>query len=385
LINAETTGLATGASIRINNALNTRPALGASTNGSGNAGSFYSFGSGNAFDAGTQGTGGVARLHIDNPENARTVLDAITKGTYRVATFRIDNPLNSSEVLRLETNGSGLALAASADGGGTAGWFKTTGSGSAISAWSYGSGRALNAEVRGTGGAAFLKIDNPSNTDALINAETNGLGGGAGFRINNTQNSAPALYASTDGSGNAVHVNAYGSGNAIAAWSFGSGWAASFANEGSGNGIEVSVPQGKVGLSSNGSKNAVVGTSDGARLLYTEESTEVWFSDYGFGRLTNGSAFITIDPIFSETVNLDKPYHVFVQPYGDAELYVSQRTPAGFEVRLRAGDPGVEFSYRLVAVRRGYEDTRLERAPWADDDPNLYPAQPAAPGEGGAR
>ena len=111
----------------------------------------------------------------------------------------------------------------------------------------------------------------------------------------------------------------------------------------------------------------------------------VWFTDYGFGRLTDGSVFITIDPLFAETVNLDEPYHVFVQAYGDAELYVSQRTPLGFEVRLRAGDPEVEFSYRLVATRRGYEDTRLERAPWADDDPNLYPTQPAAPEKGGPK
>jgi hypothetical protein len=29
--------------------------------------------------------------------------------------------------------------------------------------------------------------------------------------------------------------------------------------------------------------------------------------------------------------------------------------------------------YRIVAKRLGYEKTRLERAPCADDDPNLYP------------
>jgi hypothetical protein len=224
--------------------------------------------------------------------------------------------------------------------------------------------RALNAEVRGTGGVAFFNIDNPNNTDALINAQTNGLGGGAGFRINNPLNTAPALDAYTDGSGPA----------------------GSFRAAGSGRGVSISVPQGNQGLNVvSGTKNAVVGSSEGARLLCSEESSAVWFSDYGFRRLTGGSIFITIDPLFAETVNLDEPYHVFIQPYGDAELYVSQRTPAGFEVRSRAGDPGVEFSYRLVAARRGYEDTRLERAPWADDDPNLYPTQPAASGKGGPK
>jgi hypothetical protein len=385
VVSASTKGTGRAGSFRIDNALNTQPALSVSTNGSGNAGAFNTSGSGSAVSAWTYGSGpalssvnagsgDVAWLSIDNANNPGSVINARTKGTGLGASIRIENTLNTHSAFRSETNGSG-----------NAGSFTTSGSGSAVSAWTSGSGTTLSAVNAGTGDAAWLSIDNANNPGSVINARTEGTGMGASIRIENTLNSQPALYASTDGSGNAVHVNAYGSGNAIAAWSFGSGWAASFANEGSGNGIEVSVPQGKVGLSSNGSKNAVVGTSDGARLLYTEESTEVWFSDYGFGRLTNGSAFIAVDPIFSETVSLAKPYHVFVQPYGDAELYVSQRTPQGFEVRLRAGDPGVEFSYRLAAVRRGYEETRLERAPWADDDPNLYPAQPAAPGQGGAR
>jgi hypothetical protein len=120
-----------------------------------------------------------------------------------------------------------------------------------------------------------------------------------------------------------------------------------------------------------GTKSAVVATHQGARALYTEEATEVWFADYGFGRLHNGRATIQIDPLFAETVNLDEPYHVFVQAYGDAELHVSQRTPTAFEVRLREGDLNVEFSYRLVAKRWGFEQKRLEPAPWADDDTTI--------------
>jgi len=144
------------------------------------------------------------------------------------------------------------------------------------------------------------------------------------------------------------------------------GWAGMFT--GIGNGVRVSVPAGKVGLEVlGGTKSAVVGTEDGARLLYTEESTEVWFTDYGFGQLEGGLAVIPIEPIFAQTVNLEEPYHVFVQVYGDAEVYVTNRTAAGFEVHLRDGDAGVEFSYRIVGKRLGYEDARLERAPWDDD------------------
>ena len=63
---------------------------------------------------------------------------------------------------------------------------------------------------------------------------------------------------------------------------------------------------------------------------------------------------------YIDVVSLDQPYHVFVQPYGDAELCVSERTATHFTVRRRAGDARVESSYRIVARRRGYETTRLE-------------------------
>jgi hypothetical protein len=156
-------------------------------------------------------------------------------------------------------------------------------------------------------------------------------------------------------------------------------WAGYFGSNG--NGVQISTPSGKTGLSvSGGSKNAVVATASGSRLLYTEESTEVWFTDYGFGKLANGTASVGIDPVFAQTVNLQEPYHVFVQAYGDAEIYVIDRTPTGFEVRLRSGDANVEFSYRLVAKRAGFEGQRLERAPWADNDPNLYPEKAGAVG-----
>ncbi|MDY7079675.1 MAG: hypothetical protein SXV54_22545 [Chloroflexota bacterium] len=152
------------------------------------------------------------------------------------------------------------------------------------------------------------------------------------------------------------------------------GWSASFTT-GAGNGVYISAPGGKSGLNvASGTKSAVVSTSDGSRLLYTEESTQVWFTDYGFGKLDDGTATIPINPVFAQTVNLeDEPYHVFVQVYGDAEVYVSNRTSTQFEVSLRDGDPNTEFSYRIVGKRLGYEEHRMERAPWADNDPNLSP------------
>jgi hypothetical protein len=119
----------------------------------------------------------------------------------------------------------------------------------------------------------------------------------------------------------------------------------------------------------------VVATSQGARALYTEESAGVWFTDYGFGRLQKGRVVIKIDPIFVETVNLEEPYHVFVQlnELNCEGVAVVNKTTSSFEVmELREGRSNAEFSYRIVAKRRGYEQTRLEHVPEADKDPILY-------------
>src|SRR6185436_14121134 len=107
-----------------------------------------------------------------------------------------------------------------------------------------------------------------------------------------------------------------------------------------------------------GSKSAVVATSSGAREMYTEESAEVWFTDYGFGKTAKGESWVGLDPIFAETVNLDE-YHVFVQPYGPAQLYVSERTPKGFRVKSADGSAVEQFSYRIVGKRLGHESKRL--------------------------
>ena len=150
-------------------------------------------------------------------------------------------------------------------------------------------------------------------------------------------------------------------------------WAGRFESEG--NGVSISSFPGKVGLVVyQGSKNAAVPTSDGDRLLYSEESTEVWFSDYGFGQLQDGQVTIQIDPIFIETVNLDEPYHVFLQAYGDAQLYVTELGTRTFQVVAMAGsvDNSVSFSYRLVGKRLGFENARLELAPWVTDDQPYY-------------
>jgi hypothetical protein len=101
----------------------------------------------------------------------------------------------------------------------------------------------------------------------------------------------------------------------------------------------------------------------GARkvALYAVEAPENWFEDFGSGRLTNGEAVIDLEATFAQTVNTARGYHVFLTPRGDCEgLYVSDVNGRSFTVReLHRGISNVEFDFRIVARRKGYENIRL--------------------------
>lgn len=282
------------------------------------------------------------------------------------------------------TSSSNDAFTVSTTGTGVAGNFKQNNTST------YSS--ALVAETKGMGSAATFTINNSNNLyGTAISSSTNGKGRAGEFSISNSLNDSDALWARTYGSGVASAIRGFNGGTgysgffantnstngspAIDVSTNGSGPAGYFYGSGTNSkGIYVSVPSGQTGLYvSGGTKNALVATTKGARKLYTEESSEVWFTDYGFGTLQGGITSILIDPLFAETVNLSEKYHVFLQSYSDAEIYVSKRTPSQFEVKMRSGDPNAEFSYRIVAKRKGYEIARLEYEPSGDDDPNLYP------------
>ena len=113
----------------------------------------------------------------------------------------------------------------------------------------------------------------------------------------------------------------------------------------------------------NGTKSGVVPVDGGSRkvALYAVEAPENWFEDLGSGQITNGSAVVSLDPTFAQTINSELKYHVFLTPTGDCKgLYVSQETATSFEVHeLGGGTSSVGFDYRIMARRKGYEDIRL--------------------------
>jgi hypothetical protein len=115
-------------------------------------------------------------------------------------------------------------------------------------------------------------------------------------------------------------------------------------------------------LTCTGSKSAAVPVEGGRMAaLYAVEAPENWFEDFGSGRLTGGVATVSLESMFAQAINADVAYHVFLTAKGDCEgLYVTNETSRGFEVHeLRGGKSDVEFDYRIVARRKGYETIRM--------------------------
>ncbi|MGA3205055.1 MAG: DNRLRE domain-containing protein [Bryobacteraceae bacterium] len=112
-----------------------------------------------------------------------------------------------------------------------------------------------------------------------------------------------------------------------------------------------------------GSKNAVVPINGGARkvALAAIESPKNWFEDFGSAQLSGGAAVVALDPDFIETVNTEREYMVIPVPNGECKgLYVTKKTATSFEVReLGGGTSSIQFDYRIVALRRNYEDVRF--------------------------
>ncbi len=116
-------------------------------------------------------------------------------------------------------------------------------------------------------------------------------------------------------------------------------------------------------LACSGPNSAIVQVDNGTRkvALYAMESPQNWFEDFGSGQLASGSATITLESLFAQTVNTGVNYHVYLTPNGDCKgLYVTAKTPTSFEVHeLGKGTSNVTFDYRIVAKRKGYEQIRM--------------------------
>lgn len=127
------------------------------------------------------------------------------------------------------------------------------------------------------------------------------------------------------------------------------------------NGNEVSIMGNAFfwnGISVLGKKNAVHITRDGVRATPAYETAESYLGDIGRSYTReNYEVWVEIDILFSDTVNTDIAYEVFLQAYGNARFWVSDFKSDKFLVR--SDKPMARFAWEIKAKRRGYENDRL--------------------------
>ena len=96
----------------------------------------------------------------------------------------------------------------------------------------------------------------------------------------------------------------------------------------------------------------------GKRLLYCLETPSPMFEDIGEGKIAeDGKCYINIDSTFSRTIQTTQ-YQVFLQSYGNGNVYVSERHSTYFVVE---GTVDLSFGWRIVAKQFDYPNTRLEK------------------------
>ena len=124
------------------------------------------------------------------------------------------------------------------------------------------------------------------------------------------------------------------------------------------------------GAPTTGSRDA----SGSLRSLYSVQSPDSWFEDFGHGQLTDGAASVNLDSTFAGLVDTSD-YHVFLTPEGatNGSLYVSGKSATGFTVAENGagsgaagakpgaggGSSGVGFSYRVVAKGKDTSASRF--------------------------
>ncbi len=127
-----------------------------------------------------------------------------------------------------------------------------------------------------------------------------------------------------------------------------------------------------------GTVNTIVHDLDGNRVaLSCPEAPENLFQDYGSGRLVNGRARITLDPILAMNIVVsdDHPLRVFVQLEGDCNgVYVTNKSGSGFEVvELGGGNSNAPFTWTVAANRA---DEQQPDGTWAQYSAERFPAAP---------
>jgi hypothetical protein len=149
-------------------------------------------------------------------------------------------------------------------------------------------------------------------------------------------------------------------------------------NSGEGYGVYYSG-----GIGGTGKMRSFLPAHDGHAALGIHATAGDWVEHFGEAALSDGRADVQLDPLFLETVTIDEehPMKVFVQLHNEAcqGAAVKKSRNAFSVVELNGGRSNGTFDYRVVARRKGYEDTRLEVV---RELPSLTDAAPPQPRSG---
>jgi hypothetical protein len=108
-----------------------------------------------------------------------------------------------------------------------------------------------------------------------------------------------------------------------------------------------------------GTKNRLVQTEDyGQRRLAAYETPTPMFGDVGEGVIgEDGLCYVSIEPVFAQTI-VTNGYQVFLQKYGEGDIWVKDRRGGWFIVE---GTPGMAFGWEIKARQMGYEQRRMDK------------------------
>lgn len=112
-------------------------------------------------------------------------------------------------------------------------------------------------------------------------------------------------------------------------------------------------------LNVTGTKSRIVQTKNySERLLYCYETPKPYFGDIGEAVLDeDGLCYVFIDDIFYETINTECKYQIFLQKYGQGDIWIKKRAPTHF---VAEGTPNLPFAWEIKARQTGFESERLE-------------------------
>lgn len=113
------------------------------------------------------------------------------------------------------------------------------------------------------------------------------------------------------------------------------------------------------GIGCGGTKSRIVETDNyGYRTMNAYETPSPYFGDIGEGILNeDGECIVYLDDVYLECVDLENKYQVFLQKYGQGDIWVEQREYNYFVVK---GTANLRFGWEIKAIQKNYDSVRLD-------------------------